>query len=271
MTTGKIAGFRARMLAGDFLAGTFLKTPSLELIEVLALSGLDFICLDAEHAPFDRGRMDACLAIGRALDFPILVRVGSGTAENILQAMDSGAVGIVVPHVYTVEKAEGIAKAARFGHHGRGYAGSTRWAGFTTNTMADLLEKSRNETVVIAQIEEPEGVEAAAGIAAVEGIDGLFVGPADLAVSFGVTDPNAPVLQAALQKTGEASRAAGKCYMSFVPNAAKAADWVKYGMTMFFIGSEHSWMLNGARADAAGIHGLTAEHGMTAEHWLTKN
>lgn len=259
MATGKIAGFRARMLAGDFLAGTFLKTPALELVEVLAMSGLDFLCLDAEHSPFDRGRIDACLAIGRALDFPILVRVGSGTAENILQAMDSGAVGIVVPHVYTVEKAQDMARAARFGHHGRGYAGSTRWAGFTTNTMVDLLEKSRSETIVIAQIEEPEGVDAAAEIAAVEGIDGLFVGPADLAVAYGVTDPNAPVLQTALQKVGDATQATGKCYMSFVPNAVKAADWVKYGMTMFFIGSEHSWMLNGARADAVGIHGLTTD------------
>jgi 2-keto-3-deoxy-L-rhamnonate aldolase RhmA len=66
------------------------------------------------------------------------------------------------------------------------------------------------------------------------------------------------VLQAALQKVGAASKAAGTCYMSYVPNAAKAADWVQYGMTMFFIGSEQGWMLNGARADAAGVHGLKA-------------
>ena len=98
------ADFRQRMLDWQFMAGTFLKTPSYEMVEVLAKSGLDFICLDGEHAPFDRGRMDACLAIARALDFPVLVRVGSASAENILQALDSGAVGIVAPHIDTVER-----------------------------------------------------------------------------------------------------------------------------------------------------------------------
>ena len=250
------ADFRQRMLDGQFMAGTFLKTPSYEMVEVLAKSGLDFICLDGEHAPFDRGRMDACLAIARALDFPVLVRVGSASAENILQALDSGAVGIVAPHIDTVEKAEELAQVSRFGHHGRGYAGSTRWAGFTTQKMGDLLEKSRAETVVIAQIEEPEGVEAAAGIAGVEGIDGLFLGPADLSVAFGTLDPNAPELLRALADTGAATKAAGKAYMSFVPNAEKAGDWAQYGMTMFFIASEQGWVLNAAKGQAAGIHEL---------------
>lgn len=253
MSTG---GFRQRMLAGDYLAGTFLKTPSYEMVEILAMSGLDFICLDAEHSSFDRGRMDACLAMARALDFPVLVRVGAGTAENILQALDSGAVGVVVPHVYDVAKAEEIARAARFGHHGRGYAGSTRWAGFTTQTMPDLLQKSRDETIVIAQIEEPEGVDAIGEIAAVDGIDGLFVGPADLTVAYGA-DANAAVrLDAALAAVGKAAQAAGKAYMSFVPNADKAQDWAQHGMTMFFIASEQSWVLGAARGQAAGIHDL---------------
>ncbi len=100
----RTAGFRQRMLSGEFLAGTFQKTPSYEVIEVLAMSGLDFVCLDAEHAPFDRGRMDACLAMARALDFPALVRVGAFTPQDVLQALDSGAVGIVVPHVYSRRK-----------------------------------------------------------------------------------------------------------------------------------------------------------------------
>ncbi len=138
--------FRERMLAGDSLAGTFLKTPAYELIEILAGTTLDFVCLDAEHAPFDRGRMDACLAMARALDFPTLVRVGSGSPENILQALDSGAVGIVCPHVDSAAKAREIARAGRFGHGGRGYAGSTRWAGYTRNAMPDILRKSREET-----------------------------------------------------------------------------------------------------------------------------
>lgn len=251
-----IADFRSRMLAGDYLAGTFLKTPAYELIEVLAQSSLDFLCLDAEHSAFDRARMDACLALSRALDFPVLVRVGAASPENILQALDSGAVGVVCPHVDTAEKAADIARWSRFGHGGRGYAGSSRWAAFATRKMPDLLAQSQAETVVIAQIEEPEGVDAAAAIAATDGVDGLFLGPADLSVGYGKSDQTSPELMSAFASVGAAAKDAGKAYMTFVPNADAAAKLTQYGLTMFFIASEHSWMRNGATADANGIHGL---------------
>ena len=64
-----------RMLRGDVLTGTFLKTPAFQLVEVLAMSDFDFIALDAEHSPFDRGTMDACLGVARAMNFPTLVRI----------------------------------------------------------------------------------------------------------------------------------------------------------------------------------------------------
>ena len=250
------ADFRARMMAGERLAGTFVKTAAYEVIEVLAMSGLDFVCLDGEHSPFDRARMDACLAMAAALDFPVLVRVGSGTAENILQALDSGAVGVVVPHVDSVAKAEEVARASRFGNGGRGYAGSTRWAGFATRTMPDLLEKSQKETIVIAQIEEPEGVDAVDDIAAVAGIDGLFAGPADLTVSYGGDAAAAEKLDQALQKIGAAANREGKAYMSFVPTAEKARAWLDYGMTVFFIASEQGFMLKAAKDEAQGLKSL---------------
>ncbi len=178
------------MLSGDLLAGTFVKTPHHVLIEVLAQSELDFLCLDAEHAPFDRSSLDSCVAVSKALDFPILIRVGDNSPREILQALDYGAVGIVAPHIDTAEKAKDLARAARFGLNGRGYAGSSRWAGYATQKMSDLLTKSKEETVVIAQIEEPRGVEEAESIAAVNGIDGVFIGPADLSVGYGKTDQN---------------------------------------------------------------------------------
>ncbi|MEL7114457.1 MAG: aldolase/citrate lyase family protein [Pseudomonadota bacterium] len=249
------ADFKSRMLAGEILAGTFVKTPAYELIEVLAMSGLDFVCLDGEHAPFDRARLDACLAMARALDFPTLVRVPSGAPENLLQALDSGAVGVVVPHVASVEIAEEVAKAARFGHGGRGYAGSTRWAGYATRPM-DAVRAQEAETLVIAQIEEPEAVDDIDRLAAVAGIDGLFLGPADLTVAYGGGAVAAEKLDAALAKVGAAAQAHGKAYMSFVPNAEKAADWRKHGMTVFYVASEHGFMMSAARGAADGIHGL---------------
>jgi len=252
----RIAGFREKMLSGAPLAGTFLKTPAYQLIEVLAGSQLDFVCLDAEHAPFDRASMDACMAVSRALDFPVLVRVGDGSDREILQALDCGAVGLVVPHVDSVEKAAHVAKAARYGLGGRGYAGSSRWAGYATRKMPDLMAQSRDETVIIAQIEEPAGVDAADAIAAIPGIDALFLGPADLSVGYGHDHQTSDDLMAALQNVGKAAKAHGKGYVTFVANAAQAQDWARFGFTMFFVGSEHGWMRAGANADASGIHAI---------------
>lgn len=243
------------MLAGETLVGTFLKTPAYELIEVLAKSQLDFVCLDAEHAPFDRARMDVCLAMARALDFPVLVRVPTGTPVEVLKALDSGAVGLVVPHVDSPEKARDIARAARFGEGGRGYAGSTRWAGFATRPMKDVLRQSIDETIVIAQIEEPAGVDSAAEIAALDGIDGLFVGPADLAVCYGKSDMSDPQVLDAMRETGKAAREAGKAFMTFVANSGAAPELADMGVTMFFVASEHAFMLRGANAEVSAIRG----------------
>lgn len=251
---------RTKMAKGEMLAGTFLKTPAIEMIEVLAKSGLDFLCLDIEHAPFDRARLDACLAVARALDFPMLVRVATSQPQDILQALDAGAVGVVVPHVTDVQTAQAIAKASRFGRGGRGYAGSTRWAGFATRPMPEVLAQSQSETIVIAQIEDIEGVQNADAIAAVPGIDGLFLGPADLSVAYGHDHQTSADLMAAIASVGQAASAHGKTYMTFTPTAEKAAEWQRFGFTMFFVASEHTWMLNGARAVASGVHAIKPGH-----------
>ena len=249
----RTSGFAGRMRGGERLVGTFLKTPAVEVIEVLSMSGLDCLCLDAEHAPFGRRELDTCLAMGRALDFPLLVRVGAGTPDAILQALDSGAVGVVVPHVDGVEKAREVARWARFGVGGRGFAGSTRWAGFATRGMPEILVQDA-ETVVIAQIEEPEGVDAAGAIAALPGIDALFVGPADLAVGYGVPVASAEV-DAAYEATGSACAAAGIAMWTWVADERGAAARAAQGVTGFLAASEHAWMLAGARAAAAAVRG----------------
>ena len=249
------AAFRRRLLAGETLVGTFVKTPAHDIVEVLMLSGLDFVCLDAEHAAFDRARLDACLAVAAARGFPVLVRVGSPETQALQQVLDAGATGVVVPHVDSVEKAERIARRARFGHGGRGYAGSTRWAEFTTRTMPELLARSATETVVIAQIEEPEGVEASEAIAAVDGIDALFAGPADLAVCYGADALDAPPVREAMRWSGEAARRQGKAFATFAGDARSLDALRELGVSVFVIGSEHGFVLSGARALAASVRG----------------
>ena len=249
-------GLRARILAGEPLAGTFVKTPAYDIIEVLAMSGLDFVCIDAEHAPQDRRATDACLSIARALGLPALVRVPEGTPAQILTALDSGAVGVVVPHVYNVERAVIAAKAAHFGHMGRGFAGSTRWAGLGAHSMADVLAMD-DETVVLVQIEEPEGVEAAARIAAVDGVDGLFVGPADMAVCMGRTSADDPGVRDAMRHVASAARAAGKGAVTFVASTATVPEIRQLGMSVFLVGSDHGFMLASAKKVAADLRTVT--------------
>ena len=247
------AEFRSDLIGGKPLVGTFMKTPAVDVLEVLILGGLDFVCLDAEHAPFDRAAVNACCAVARAAGLPLLVRVPNASAAEIGSALDLGAVGVVVPHVTDVETATRVARAARFGHGGRGYAGSTRWAGFGTSDMGTLLARSRAETVVIAQIEDPEAVEVCEAIAAVEGIDALFLGPADLSVAYGKTDQSSPELHAAMARVGRAAAAAGKGYATFVPHAEAGKALETYGFSAWFVASEHAWMLSGARAAVAGL------------------
>ena len=243
----RIGSFKSRVVSRELMVGTFLKTPHYVMIEVFAQSGFDFLCLDAEHAPFDRRAIDECMAVSRALDFPVLVRVGDTSHREILSAIDCGAVGIVAPHIETLPEAEELAKAARFGLGGRGYAGSTRWAGYATKKMPDLLDQSQDETVVIAQIEEPAAVEIADSIAKTEGIDGLFAGPADLSVGMGYKNQDSNELKAALKKVGVAAKENGKGYASFIGDADQAKSWAEdYGVNMFFVGSEHSFMRNKA-------------------------
>lgn len=247
------ATFRRDLIAGAPLVGTFMKTPALDVLEVLILSGLDFVCLDGEHAPFDRAAMNACGALARAAGFPLLVRVPEASAAEIGAALDLGATGVVVPHVTDSAMATRVARLARFGPGGRGFAGSTRWAGFGGTDMAGLLARSRAETVVIAQIEDPEAVEMADAIAATDGIDALFLGPADLSVAYGKTDQTSAELQAAFASVGQAARAAGKGYATFVTDAAAGRALAPHGVNAWFVASEQAWIIAGARAAKAGL------------------
>ena len=91
---------------GEVHLGTFVKTPAPQIVEVLALAGLDFAVLDAEHAPWDRGTLDLVLLAGRASGLPLLVRVAERSAVAILPVLDQGAAGIVVPHVDSAADAQ---------------------------------------------------------------------------------------------------------------------------------------------------------------------
>ncbi|MEL6677793.1 MAG: aldolase/citrate lyase family protein [Pseudomonadota bacterium] len=237
---------RDRLARGDALTGLFVKTPATELVEVLALSGLDFICLDTEHAAFDRRSLDQCLAVAMALGLPALVRVAHAGQAEVLQALDGGAAGVVLPHVATAAQAADVARWCRFGNGGRGFAGSTRSAGYATRSMPEVLDLP--QPVVIAQIEEPSGVDEVAGIAATDGIDALFIGAADLTVAYGQTDQAAPVVAEARRKVFDVAAEAGKPVAVFLAKGEAIPAAKAEGARLFFMSSDQGLLLAGARA-----------------------
>lgn len=239
---------KQRLAAGDRIVGTFVKTPSPIVVEVLALTALDCLCLDAEHAPFDRSAIDGCVMAARASGKDVLVRVASTAPDHVLNALDCGATGVVAPHVRSAEEARALVRMAQYGAGGRGYAGSSRAAGYTTRSMADHLAASAQRTVVIAQIEDPEAVDAIDEIAAVDGIDALFVGRADLTVAYGTTDQDDPRVVAAVERICAAGQAHGRPVGMFLARAGDIPLWTAKGATLFLLGSDHGFLLAGAKA-----------------------
>lgn len=240
--------FKQRIAAGEALLGTFLKTPHPHLVEVLASSGLDCVVIDAEHAPFDRRDIDACVMAARLGGFPVLVRTPSNAPEQILNALDCGADGVLVPHVRSAAEAHAVAASAHYGVGGRGYAGSSRAAGYGTASMPDHKAASAAKTVVIAQIEDVEALEEIDQIAAVEGIDALFVGRIDLTVSLGCESPDDERVIAAVNRIVAACIAAGRPVGMFVSRTSDVAMWRDKGATLFLLGSDHGFVRDGAKA-----------------------
>src|SRR4051812_9088466 len=104
--------FRERLLAREPLVGTFVKTPHPAVVELLGLSELDCLCMDAEHVAFDRGALDLAILAARATAMPSLIRVREPSASEILNALDLGADGVVLPHIKSANDARAACRAA---------------------------------------------------------------------------------------------------------------------------------------------------------------
>jgi len=228
------------------LLGTFIKTPHFHNTEVLAHTDLDVLCLDAEHAPFDRSDLDTCVLAAKSQQKPVIIRVPDSENATILNALDLGADGVVIPHVLNAEHARRIVQKCFYGPDGRGYAGSTRFAGYTTSKLPDNLAANKKETCVIAQIEDLEAVEDIDAICQVEGIDCIFIGRMDLTVALQQTDASHPDVLAAVNKVVAATQKHNKNCGMFVGNLNELPLWIKAGVSLFLLGSDHGFMLSGA-------------------------
>ena len=228
------------------IIGTFIKTPHFHNTEVLAHTSLDVLCLDAEHAPFDRADLDKCVLAAKSQQKPVIIRVPNTESSSILNALDIGADGVVLPHILNAEHAREVVKKCFYGPEGRGYAGSTRFAGYTTKKLPENLKSNANQTCVIAQIEDMEAVNNIDEICQVEGIDCIFIGRMDLTVALEQTNASHPDVMAAVEKVVDATNKYNKNCGMFVGDLTELPRWIAMGVSLFLLGSDHNFMLSGA-------------------------
>ncbi|MET4578426.1 HpcH/HpaI aldolase family protein [Ottowia thiooxydans] len=241
--------FRAALQARQPLIGTFVKTPSHQVVEVLASTPLDYLVLDAEHAPFDAHALDVCMLAARAHHKPALVRVSDSQPATVLSVLDMGATGVIIPHAVNPEGMREIVRSSRYRDGTRGFSNSPRAGAYGLTGMGDLIAEADRETALIFQIEDASALDCLESLISVEGADGFLIGRADLAVSLGVGDINHPSVSAATERICRACEAAGKPVGIFLPDAREIARWRDCGVSVFLIGSDQSYL----RAQAASM------------------
>jgi staphyloferrin B biosynthesis citrate synthase len=238
--------FRRRLTAGEKLSGSFMKTPSGHATEVFGDLGYDFVVIDEEHAPFDRQAIDQALVSARAGRIAALVRVASASPSNLLSVLDAGAVGVLVPHVSSAQKATDVAAACRYKAGERGFSNSPRAGRYGGLSLRQHVEHADAITTVLAQIEDPQALDQIDAIAAVDGIDALFIGRGDLAVALGADSPEAPEIRAGAERISAAARRAGKPVMVFVGSNRDALAMREIGASAFIYSSDQGLMRQAA-------------------------
>lgn len=244
------AGFRARCISKAALVGAFAAIPHPVAVEVMAACGLDFVCIDWEHAQIARDTVENLVRAADVHGVPAMVRVPGHGGEAIQAALDSGARGILVPRVSTTDQAAAAVRATRYPPLGARGVGPGRAAGYGYRIF-DHLAAANREIVLAVQIETAEGLANAAAIAAVDGVDLVFVGPGDLSVSIGALGPDgAAVLGAAVGAILEAAQSAGRAAGIFCGRAEDAGRWAAAGASFFIVASDAMFLGAAAAAGA---------------------
>lgn len=229
--------FATRLREGQPLVGTFQKLPSHQIVELFGKSGLDFIVLDNEHAPFDPSQIDTCVLASHAVDVPLIVRIRSGDAPEILSVLDMGAVGIFAPHVVSGEMAARIMSSALYRGGSRGFSPSTRAGDYGARGLDAYMDEADREVAVILQIEDGAALTELDAIASAKGVAGLFVGRADLAASLGV-DWNDPAIDEATKAVAQAAARHGIAAGSYLADADRVSELRNWGISFFVLGSD---------------------------------
>lgn len=242
---------KADLAAGKLLRGLWLNLGSGLVAEMAGNAGFDWCLVDGEHGPWDPASIRAQLIALAATPAEAVVRVPVAEDWVLKQALDLGAQTVLVPMVDSAAQARAVVRACRYppdGGRGQG-AMVARAAGY--GTVPDYTVNANAEVCILVQAESRAALAALDDIAAVEGVDGVFIGPADLAADMGHRDdPGHAHVQAAIGDAIPRIRSAGKA-AGIILGTPEARGWaVDLGVTFLGMGSEAA-LLSGAMRDLA--------------------
>lgn len=238
---------RQRLLAEDApLFGTFIKSTAVHSVEIMGGLGYDFVIIDAEHAPLDRGVTELLILAARASATPALVRVSEIEGYSILSALDDGAAGVLGPHIDCADRAQKLVAASRYGGK-RGFSNSPRAGGYGERSLWEHVDRADDEVAVVAMIEDPEAIEHLDEILAVEGLDAIFIGRGDLTVAMNDRAPGAPRVTEATENILDAANREGIPVLLLVTDAAEASYYRSRNVRGFVIASDYGFMRAAAK------------------------
>jgi 2-keto-3-deoxy-L-rhamnonate aldolase RhmA len=230
-----------KLLRGELLLGMFLsEIAAPNLIRLMRASGMDFVVIDCEHGYFDYSQVASIAAVANGTGFPVIVRIPGIQREHIQKYLDAGADGLLVPMLETQEQAKELVRLAKYAPEGaRGISTMRPHSEYAPGELKAYTQAANNRVMLFAQIETRKAVGNIAEIAAVEGLDGIFVGPNDLACDMEHMGRfNTERMDSAVQQVIEAARVHG------LPSGMIASDpeylrkWAAKGMTIFSCDSE---------------------------------
>lgn len=232
--------FRDRLAGADrSQVGMWVCSGSPLVAEICAGSGLDWLLVDMEHSP--NGLKGVLAQLQAVAPYPVttVVRVPSNDTVAIKQVLDLGAQNIIVPMVSDASQARSAAEAMLYPPHGRRGVGSALARSGRWNRVPDYLTDAAQHVSLYVQVESPQAVENAAEMAAVEGVDGVFMGPSDLAATMGLLgQQNHPDVKAAVHRTIEAVKSTGKKVGVNAFDPAVAAEYREAGDDFLLLGAD---------------------------------
>lgn len=236
----------------DLKSGTLVwefATPGIG--HLLAAGGSEYVFLDTEHSGLGIETLKSTLQYFKAASIPALVRVPGRSYESIARALDAGAEGLILPMVGSGEEAERIVACAKYAPRGtRGVALGIAHDDYTGGSVSEKLAQANRRTVIFALVETREGAENVEQIAAVDGIDGLWIGHLDLSTSLGIPGRfEHPDYVSAVERIAAAARRHGTSLGRMTESAEEGAELYARGFDFIAIGTDTQLYANALRTE----------------------